>query len=389
MLLLDYLNNHIELDDNIIDHFYEAFGVNVKILDDLYLFKYDQIKAKWNSSITHECRGTIVRKTDDGWVIVSHPFDKFFNQDEGKSGINDVKIFNDKCSNYEFYEKTDGTCIQLWYDTKEKRHRVSTLGSINNESFEQLFYKVISLITHNHFDKNTTYLFELCTEENHIVTKYSKDSVFLLAARDIETGEYKDEKFLNDVCNDIYVIRPKIYKFTEYNIKTLDDACKFVEENSKNTAIPVEDPEGFVVYEYGMPIAKMKRDSYLKLHAFWSGNDIVKRKIIIDRYFNNSMDDLIGKLSDDEKEYVNRLSKWYSEFLSKQTEIVQNIKNVNSFTTQKEYAMFINKNVDSNFRSFYFTNKETIISAYFCLSNMLLEYISNRLYIFEKILKDL
>lgn len=39
------------------------------------------------------------------------------------------------------------------------------------------------------FDKERTYLFELCTQTNRVVTKYSEDKLFLIGSRHRATGK--------------------------------------------------------------------------------------------------------------------------------------------------------------------------------------------------------
>ena len=63
----------------------------------------------------HECRGLIARRNQNLmiWEIVSRPFDKFFNQNEGASPVKDDPSFNALCDEFSFVEKADGTCVQV------------------------------------------------------------------------------------------------------------------------------------------------------------------------------------------------------------------------------------------------------------------------------------
>lgn len=202
--LLSYLNgNHAttKLEDMEVQ-FMEEFGVNVRNEDDLFQFKYNQLVAKWLRPETWECRGCILRRTNVTWKFVARPFDKFFNQHEGHSGVHEKAVFDANIKRYALIEKLDGTNISMWFDSKIGVWRISTLGAITtknvgdyNITFADLFWKTtgdkISFVNKlSDFDKLYTFIFELCCNENRIVTKYKKNKIVLLGIRNLETGEY-------------------------------------------------------------------------------------------------------------------------------------------------------------------------------------------------------
>ena len=73
----------------------------------------------------------------------------------------------------------------MWWDDDLEKWRISTLKYITpDEWVPQLFWRFIDEKKLNtELWKNYTYVFELCCEENRIVTKYSQDQVFLIAIR--------------------------------------------------------------------------------------------------------------------------------------------------------------------------------------------------------------
>lgn len=197
MLLIDYLNGLDLSDDELVSHFATEFGVKVKIENDLFLFKYDQLGAKWDKPLVRECRGVILRKMTDGsFKVVSRPFDKFFNLHEGHCSVNDETDL----TGYSLVQKADGTNIRWFWDEVRNEWRCSTLGTISAQAcgdsswtFEELFKRTITDfdLFVSELNKEYTHLFELCTVENRIVTKYPEDTIFYLISRHNQSGDYK------------------------------------------------------------------------------------------------------------------------------------------------------------------------------------------------------
>jgi hypothetical protein len=192
-LLIKYLNDNYAKgpDDTIAVHFMEKFGVNVKTEDDLFLFKYNQLSVKWTEKITHECRGCILSFREGAWKFISRPFDKFFNVGEFYCSFN-IDDFKDKKDQYSLVEKADGTCIQLYYDGKF--WRASTLGSITpteindtGKAFDVLFWEMFGDNVSD-ADIGFTFVFELCSWHNRIVSKYPTPRLYFLGARDNSNG---------------------------------------------------------------------------------------------------------------------------------------------------------------------------------------------------------
>lgn len=386
MLLQDFLNSNFPVDTDprtIVNYFFDTFGVNVKVEGDLFLFKYDMIAAKWLEPITHDCRGTIMRNTFNGWKICSRPWNKFFNQHEGHCPI--FKNFEEYLKNPKAYimEKVDGTAIQLWYDDMKKEWRVSTLGSISTTNindmtdftFADLFLKIIrekmSLVepwTHMQmFDmiQGNTIMFELCTKHNRILTKYPDDRIYLISMRNNETGEYTDKEILESLNRSyIKAYIPKSYTFNELQLTSLEGVLRFVEVASKDADTYGEFAEGFVCYDNGTPIAKIKNQTYLSLHHLSGGDKAHTRNYIIEAFFNANMDDVMKVIDDDMKEFVEKIRMWY---IIKVDAITKDVKKISSqtYATQKDYALAVQTLKDPSLLSMYFANKDKILKGSF------------------------
>lgn len=381
MLLIDYLNGLDLSDDELVSHFATEFGVKVKIENDLFLFKYDQLGAKWGKPLVRECRGVILRKLTNGtFKVASRPFDKFFNRHEGHCSLFDPKAFAAACPRLYMAEKADGTCIQVWWDEVEGRWRASTLGTITTTqcgdsawTFEELFWatmkayhaKALDYIV-NELDHRYTLITELCTEENRILTKYARDVVFLLGVRDNETGEVLPslrEVPLMMTRGDTELMRaPLLYPFERYNIVDVDSAAAFVEGEARKDDLYGEYAEGFVIYDENGPVCKMKNERYIQLHhASGAGDTRCTRNKVIEAFFAGNMDDLYPVLVPSMKEFADKLKDWWNGKIGDLMKAAGEFRG-KIFEDGKAYAMFVHGNVDKQFISYFFQNKVDALS---------------------------
>jgi RNA ligase len=104
-----------------------------------------QYEELWDE-ITLMCRGLV---TDDEGNIVARPFKKFFNLEEGK---------HTPTSEFEVFEKMDGSCIILFYYNDE--WIFATRGSFTSEQAIKA-KELSSKYPLENLDKNNTYLFEI------------------------------------------------------------------------------------------------------------------------------------------------------------------------------------------------------------------------------------
>jgi len=376
MSLHDYLSKYFSsgsvgefegVSVNLVDHFFEKFGVNVKNEGDLWQFKYDQLAAKFSFPLVKECRGHIWRY-DGAWTRVCTPPDKFFNQHEGYCPIFNDDEFSQKLSALSAIRKEDGTAIAVWYDSVRSVWRASTLGAITpfkvgdyEITFDALFWKTLGEenknILESQGDKNVTYLFELCCLENRIVTKYITDRVFLLTARNNKTGVYETPSWW-----DIFkAYKPDFFLLAgEDNIKTLDDLKRWVDKQSDDTADAVY-REGFVIYDGLTPIAKLKTARYLSLHAVGGGDMKHTRNVVIDSFFAGTLDDIWGVLHPQMQEFAEKLK---DKVIKLTNEALAASKNIDPSTiaSQKDYALWVKANVPPMFAGFFFQNKEAVLA---------------------------
>jgi len=380
--LVQYLNDHFSTiepewtKDELINSFMEKFGVSVKVENHtdgrtLWQFKYDMISAKWQHDITHECRGIILRDSEDGWEIVAHPFNKFFNQQEGHCRLFKEEAFNKECPNLSFVEKADGTCIIIYFDKWNYIWRVSTLGSIttmqlhdSGVTFDDLFRRVVGNEFFTKLTIGKTYILELCTKLNRVVTRYKSDGAFIIGIRN-EDGSFMNRSEIEDDYIKLFTDNPNITlpqfaHFSNIDIKSLSAAQSFVERKTIDKTLG-EYSEGFVVYDEFGPVCKMKNSVYIALHHSLS-DSACTRKAVVSSFFKGTMDDLYPALPEEFQHAADNLKNWLNEFrVYMNVHVAPSFKST-PFSTRKEYALYIQglPQKEKMFSGFFFSNQEKV-----------------------------
>ena len=162
------------LQNNSLDDLKNDFDIKHTIKDDLVCLKYGIKSPKYNP-IVIECRGIVLSLPD--YNVIARPFDRFFNLYEG----DDYKKFD--WSNAIIMNKLDGSLIKVYYHGKwycGTSGTVDASGNVgieNDKTFKELFEESIGGSIQEKFKnlpKDKTYLFELTSPENRIVSRYKK-----------------------------------------------------------------------------------------------------------------------------------------------------------------------------------------------------------------------
>ena len=239
----------------------EENKLNVKIYHDqnIIMINHKRYKTKQNE-ITIQCRGVILHKKNEDYEVICRPFDKFYNVYEKASQ------FFDYTQGVDVYEKADGSFIKIYYHdnafniatnrtafaegpcnnihTQFRSYNefvLSTFGCENMAEF-QIFMK--------NQDKNLTYMFELISPNNKIITQYEKSELIFLAARNTKTGVYVN---INAFPN-----TRKPMKYNKNGKLFTQDDCKKLFCNLRN------DEEGFVLINKSGLRQKLKNPLYLE-----------------------------------------------------------------------------------------------------------------------------
>lgn len=404
--LVEYLNKYFRgTTDRLAEVFASEFGVDVKHTPQeptLWLFKYNMLTVKWSRPLSLMCRGVILQFTDEGtWSIVSYPFDKFFNLTEPNC-ILEADDYEAAPNNYQLLEKADGTCIQMY--KYNGTWRVSTLGTIvtmdthtGDIRFEDLFYQTMercyNLTRQDLWERldrlgEYTYIFELCTTRNRIVTRYPEDRIYLLGVRELKDSyRLHTPGELLEFATQIGVRVPRWISCAHF--PTLNELQQFVEEEGCTEA-PTEDPEvefpeGYVVLQSARPIAKLKNHRYLTLHKVIGGeSDRCVARQLAEGLFLETLDDLMPALSEHHKlgieamkeqlrevneraiHIANELSE-FCEAIEKEDEVQEQTSEERTKAIRKAYAQKVIKLIGSSdkkiagwFRGYFFGNFDKI-----------------------------
>lgn len=330
-----YLQNHS------LNELSENFGILVKEYDDRIVLNYKIDSTPKFHPIVCECRNLILSLPD--YKVLSRSFDRFFNYGEG----DDYKTFNWK--NAKYYNKLDGSLISLYNDGK--KWCVSTKGTAFAESttpmgktYFELFTEAINGMDLQKFcellNKNVTFIFELTSPYNRIVTRYENTKITLLSARLKDTGTYLSEEFLIDGLD---YFRHPIELVESYEFNTVEEVLKFVESRSQMD-------EGVVCFdETTQKRIKIKNSSYVSLHHL-RGNEVTIKSILT-LLLKKEEDEYFTYFEEDQEIFKPYMEKFYN--LKNEVENVFN--ELKDIEDQKSFALKAKK---YNFSGILFSMKK-------------------------------
>lgn len=320
MQVLDYIK------ENGIQKLNEELSIMVKLYDEgLYVLNYDQINSPKAHPIVMECRGLII---DHSFNIVSRSLDRFFNLGEQP----DTQVHLD-WTKAECAEKIDGSLIKIynWKGTWYCSTRGTAFAESNcnfGDSFKSLIFKALDCddeIEFQHLcnlwlDSDWTYILELTCRENRVVKSYDGYTLHYLASRHNHTGEFGDD-YEKQAAIMIGAREINTFKFS-----SVDDCI--------NTAKHLPDlEEGYVVYQDGRPLCKVKSPAYVAVHHIRGEGLSPKR--IMQLVLINEQDEYLNYFPEDEKfftPYVKALQQLLND-------VVVVYKQFEGITEQKEFAL--------------------------------------------------
>ncbi len=309
-----------------------------------YILDYNQITSPRFDPLVDRCRGIVL--DDTTLDIVCNTFKRFYNA--GEDPRTDDFDFAYSVS----FEKVDGSLIKVYY--YKNKWRIGTRGTAfaNNTitcfdgedgkiTFKDLFLKTLNVtyeafqeIMNYHCDKDVTYMFELCTMENRVVTHYPTDRVYLTGS--IDNKEYHDSNIMD-----------LLELYTRLNL--VFDALHFpqyCEHTSINSVIEHAETltdlqEGFVLCENGLSEdeltfkfrLKIKSKAYLHAHRI-RGNGLTPKRVFDLVYANEHIEFLV---------YYPEYQKFFDTYIEKYDIMKQEISGVyekiKHLDDKKSYAL--------------------------------------------------
>jgi len=286
------LNLIEEINKRGLETFISKYSLNHKDYGHKFSLKYNQIKTTINR-FTTECRGIVLSKDLE---VMSLPFVRFSNYEQ-----NSRKTIDWDTARY--YEKSDGSMIQLYFDNISDKWCVGTTGtaesvdlvSCSNKitkeiirsdfTLTDLFFRVCSEnnVDYTLFDKGVTYIFELVTEFNLVVNYYKDRRAVLLGARDLTSLDEWSQDKCSEFAESFNIERPKEYFFDseEEMINSLSN----VKHGDTNF-------EGYVVVDSNFNRVKVKSNMYIIFSQF--NGDISSKWRLVDVVFNNEIDEVVS-----------------------------------------------------------------------------------------------
>lgn len=274
--------------------------VYAKYHDGLVLFNYTpeaQYAGRWNW-FERNSRGLILDATTGD--IVARPFEKFFNWGEG-GRVTDAPLVN-------VTEKMDGSLgiAYLW----RGQWYVATRGDFKSEqaqwATEWLRPHICDISS-----TSITLLFEIIYPGNRVVVDYGdRAELVLLAARDLETGEYSDRASLERIGRGISSRLTVAPVYSASRPEELLALCAQLDANHEGFVAEFADGQRF----------KFKGDAYKELHRLISG---LSFKNTLEAVANGTVDDIRAAIPD---EFLTQFNEWVQEISDKHQEVTAQVE---------------------------------------------------------------
>lgn len=323
MKTLDLLNTFMA-PSLAVEHLKATLGINskVEVYDNgnLYLLDYDQINSPKADPIVIECRSLIVGwNNHEGFFPVSRKFDRFFNYGEVPDYYQDFDI-NDAV----VMEKSDGSLIGVYYNPFTDRWDISTRGmmfaqgehvmggtfrdkvlgafGVTEDRFQEIMNK--------DFSREWTFIFEYCSPENRIVTKYESPIMVFLGATRNNDGVQLAPKYNYGITTEIFKTTMNVRAVKQYDFaKSFDVLVKEANE-LKNME------EGFVLYDHSSgKRMKIKSSTYLVAHRLRGNDPVPTRKNMLELVLTGETSEFLVYFPE-WQELVDGLQKDVDDFLA-------------------------------------------------------------------------
>lgn len=248
---------------------------------DIYKLNYNQIDSPKMNSVVQDCRGTIIDKFGNP-VAVS--FSRFFN-------LGEALEVTDKFdwSNFSASSKEDGSLIVMY--NFNNQWNVSTRGSFANQEiceggprWDDLVFSLLK-DRMEYLIPTETYIFELCSLYNKVVTEYKTPTLYLLSVFETKTGMEYSSTYTDVTAVLIDIKRPEKFQFT-----SIEEVKSYI------TALEELDPtqEGLVLKDCNRLRIKIKSKLYLSLHQLKGNGSIICTKNIVPFILAGEIDEVLS-----------------------------------------------------------------------------------------------
>lgn len=344
MKTIEFINKHG------IHKLTERFGIKVSHNErypDLFCLNYSQIDSHDHKfhDIVKECRSLVVRESAGKFVVESRSFDRFFNYGENPENTHNIHDLV-AC------EKVDGSLVSVWKSEKygwlyRTKSMVMPAENMNINGWELTWKELIEStipfdllekeIVSQHGSEDFTFIFEVVSRENRVVTRYDEKCAYFLHARN-KDGYYT--LCPEDIAESLGVSYPKEYRFDSFS------DCLEVVKYLPNLQ------EGYVLKDKasGTPVLKIKSPAYLAGHRL-RGESRPTPKRIMDMIFINEQDEYLSIFPEDAglfDPYITAFDKVQADFDNSIVEFI-------NIVDQKDFALKVK---DKSVASMLFTKRK-------------------------------
>lgn len=298
MKIIEHLNSALTLGlsvESALVGIEERFGIKNSYNEkySLWVLNYDQIKSSKHKfeKIVCECRSLAINFDGGKFNVVSRSFSRFFNYGEKK--------VPHRINNLIAYEKLDGSLVTMFNYNGEWLYRTKSMimpetsingfGTTWKEIIEEaLNFKEVSkgLLGAMCLPESCDFIFEVCSPENRVVTRYKGRTATLLAIR-TPLGTYLSPEKCDLIASNYGWNRPKVWTFTNW------ESCLESAKDLRNLE------EGFVMYNSkGVPQCKVKNPAYVAAH-FLRGEGILTPKRIVDLILMGEVEEYLSVFPED------------------------------------------------------------------------------------------
>ena len=367
----NYVKDYLEQPGHSLESLKDELGISSRCYNakggDLVILSYSQIDSPKTNPIVRMCRGLVLELNT--WNIVSFPFYLFYNFEE----VPEERVKFDWKHCYAT-EKIDGSLLEVFnYKGEWLISTRSTIGGENavntlGTTFNNIFDEAIKPFSREQFfgklANSRTYIFELVSPYNQIVTQWDISKLYLIGGREVSTEkEISFSKLYEDADNEFRsVVRvPNIISLYD---EATDDFVGFEKMKLMAETGNAQD-EGFVVVDFGSPTedtlsfprVKVKNTAYVALHHLRGTleNGTPQWDRILTLIYNHEEDEVLATLPSLRKYFDDARVKW-NKFVDLFNEGLEYIKedlaSPEKFAAnpalKKEFAMKVQKTKYTN-----------------------------------------
>lgn len=266
------------LDDtlNLLKH---RYGIESKVYEDSVILNYNLMIANYpNDDIVKECRALQLDKNN--FSVISRAFNRFLNYGEGDT--RETFVFDASTTTY---DKIDGSLVILYWHPRRKQWEVRTRKSAYGENtldgcktvntFRELILLALgednlSFLDNSDLNTSNSYVFELVSPENKIVTNYKYRALYYLSTFNNLTGEEPDYDTGYDYIKSYLPSCREVQRYSWGDINTVLEIVKSI--------APTE--EGYVVRNSQNQRVKVKNPVYVALSHLHNNGQMTNRRIL-------------------------------------------------------------------------------------------------------------